>query len=144
MKKKDRIFWAVYIVAGMVMMAVGLKLDIEYYSTLLFAIGFSFMTNGLVRVVGNWYHMRPENREEYQEKLRRQQINLKDERKMQLRWRAGYIAWSVTVILCFVGGVCDEPVSEIYGTCGGAVWTGCPGIRGCNRNLQASVQEDVR
>ena len=88
---------------GMVMMAVGLKLDIEYYSTLLFAIGFSFMTNGLVRVVGNWYHMRPENREEYQEKLRRQQINLKDERKMQLRWRAGYIAWSVTVILCFVG-----------------------------------------
>ena len=37
MKKKDRIFWAVYIVAGMVMMAVGLKLDIEYYSTLLFA-----------------------------------------------------------------------------------------------------------
>ena len=59
MKKKDRIFWAVYIVAGMVMMAVGLKLDIEYYSTLLFAIGFSFMTNGL--------------------------------------------AWSVTVILCFVG-----------------------------------------
>ena len=85
MKKKDRIFWAVYIVAGMVMMAVGLKLDIEYYSTLLFAIGFSFMTNGLVRVVGNWYHMRPENREEYQEKLRRQQINLKDERKMQLR-----------------------------------------------------------
>lgn len=103
MKKKDRIFWAVYIVAGMVMMAVGLKLDIEYYSTLLFAIGFSFMTNGLVRVVGNWHHMRPENREEYQEKLRRQQINLKDERKMQLRWRAGYIAWSVTVILCFVG-----------------------------------------
>ena len=103
MKKKDRIFLAVYIVAGMVMMAVGLKLDIEYYSTLLFAIGFSFMTNGLVRVVGNWYHMRPENREEYQEKLRRQQINLKDERKMQLRWRAGYIAWSVTMILCFVG-----------------------------------------
>ena len=103
MKKKDRIFWAVYIVAGMVMMAVGLKLDIEYYSTLLFAIGLSFMTNGLVRVVGHWYHMRLENREEYQEKLRRQQINLKDERKMQLRWRAGYIAWSVTVILCFAG-----------------------------------------
>ena len=44
----------------------------------------------------------------------------------------------------FCGSVCDEPVSEIYGTCGGAVWTGCPGICGCNRNLQASVQEDVR
>ena len=26
MKKKDRIFWAVYIVAGMVMMAVGLNI----------------------------------------------------------------------------------------------------------------------
>ena len=103
MKKKDIIFWAVYIIGGIVMMAVGLKLDIEYYSTLLFAIGFSFVTNGLVRAAGNWYHMRPENREEYQEKLRQQQINLKDERKMQLRWRAGYIAWSVTVILCFVG-----------------------------------------
>ncbi|OUQ28416.1 hypothetical protein B5E77_03795 [Lachnoclostridium sp. An131] len=103
MKKKDKIFWAVYIMAGMVIMVVGLKLDIEYYSTLLFAVGFSFVSNGLVRIVGNWYHMRPENREKYQEKLHQQQINLKDERKMQLRWRAGYTAWAATMALCFVG-----------------------------------------
>lgn len=103
MKKKDRIFWMFYIMAGMVLMVVGLKLDIEYYSTLLFAIGFAFVSNGIVRVVGNWYHMRPENREKYQEKLHQQQINIKDERKIQLRHHAGYIAWAATMVLCFVG-----------------------------------------
>ena len=103
MKKKDRIFWVFYIMAGRVIMVVGLKLDIEYYSTLLFAVGFAFVSNGIVRVVGNWYHMRPENREKYQEKLHQQQINIKDERKIQLRHHAGYIAWAATMVLCFVG-----------------------------------------
>lgn len=42
MKKNDKISWAIYLMAGVVMIAVGLKLDIEYYSTLIFAIGVSF------------------------------------------------------------------------------------------------------
>ena len=103
MKKKDRIFWVFYIMAGMVIMVVGLKLDIEYYSTLLFAVGFAFVSNGNVRVVRNWYHMRPKKKKKYQEKLHQQQINIKDERKIQLRHHAGYIAWAATMVLCFVG-----------------------------------------
>ena len=103
MKKNDKIFWAIYLMAGVVMIAVGLKLDIEYYSTLIFAIGVSFAANAVARIAGHWYHMRPGNREKYEEKLRQQQINLKDERKIQLRWRAGYITWCWTLLLCFVG-----------------------------------------
>ena len=103
MKKNDKIFWAIYLMAGVVMIAVGLKLDIEYYSTLIFAIGVSFAANAVARIAGHWYHMRHKNREKYEEKLRQQQINLKDERKIQLRWRAGYITWCWTLLLCFVG-----------------------------------------
>ena len=59
MKKNDKIFWAIYLMAGVVMIAVGLKLDIEYYSTLIFAIGVSFAANAVARIAGHWYHMRP-------------------------------------------------------------------------------------
>ena len=103
MQKKDKVFWMIYILAGIVIMIIGINLKAEYYSTLLFAVGFAFVSNGIVRVVGNWYHMRPENREKYQEKLHQQQINIKDERKIQLRHHAGYIAWAATMVLCFVG-----------------------------------------
>lgn len=103
MQKRDKVFWMIYILAGIVIMIIGINLKAEYYSTLLFAVGFAFVSNGIVRVVGNWYHMRPENREKYQEKLHQQQINIKDERKIQLRHHAGYIAWAATMVLCFVG-----------------------------------------
>lgn len=103
MQKKDKVFWMIYILAGIVIMIIGINLKAEYYSTLLFALGFAFAFNGALQLIRSWYHMRPENREKYQEKLHQQQINIKDERKIQLRHHAGYIAWAATMILCFVG-----------------------------------------
>ena len=39
--------------------------------------------------------------EAYQKKVRQQEIDRKDERKVYLRNRAGYIAWAVTLSGCF-------------------------------------------
>ena len=43
-----------------------------------------------------------ENGEEYRKKVRQQEISLKDERKVPLRNRAGYISWAVTMVACFI------------------------------------------
>lgn len=103
MKKRDRMLLIVYIIIGAAAMLAGLLSDIGRYSSMLFAGGFAFSLSSFLQLVRYWYHMHPENREKYQEKLHQQQIDLKDERKVQLRHRAGYIAWAATIILCFAG-----------------------------------------
>lgn len=102
MKKADKITFAVDIVIGIGLMVTGLVLSVDYYSSLLFAMGFALTANILVQLARHYYNTRPENIEAYREKTRRQAIELKDERKVRLRNQAGYITWAGTMVLCFI------------------------------------------
>ena len=68
---------AIYIVIGIALVIIGVTIQVDYYSSMIFAMG-------------------------YRKKVRQQEINLKDERKVQLRNRAGYISWAVTMVACFI------------------------------------------
>lgn len=102
MKKGDKIILIIYIIVGIVLVTTGLIIHIDYYSTLIFAMGFSLICSSIVQFIRFYHNTKPENIEAYREKIRQQSINLKDERKVQLRDHAGYLTWKVTTMTCFI------------------------------------------
>lgn len=102
MKTGDKIILGIYIIIGIVLLVIGITVHIDYYSTLIFAMGFGLTFSSVMQLVRFYHNTRPETIDAYREKIHQQQINLKDERKIQLRNRAGYLTWAVTMILCFI------------------------------------------
>ena len=102
MKKSDKIMLAIYIVIGIALVIIGVTIQVDYYSSMIFAMGFAFIFSIIMQFVRHYHHTRPENVDAYRKKVRQQEINLKDERKVQLRNRAGYISWAVTMVACFI------------------------------------------
>lgn len=101
MKKSDKIVFAIYIVIGIVLIYIGLTVQMDYYSSVIFAMGFALALNSSLQLVRYYYNSRPENVEAYRKKIRQREIDLKDERKIQLRNRAGYLTWAITMVICF-------------------------------------------
>lgn len=88
MKKSDKITLGIFIISGIVLIIMGIRIRIDYYSTLIFACGVGMTASSVMQFLRFYHNTRPENIEAYEEKLHRQSINLKDERKIQLRNRA--------------------------------------------------------
>lgn len=126
MKKSDKITFGIYIILGIALIMIGIRIQIDYYSTLIFACGVGMTASSIVQLLRFYHNTRPENIEAYEEKLRRQSINLKDERKIQLRNRAGYLTWFIVMAGCFVGSFVAAVVhagSLIVGILAGAAVT---------------------
>lgn len=102
MKRSDRIILILYIIIGIVLVITGWTIQIDYYSSMIFAMGVGLICSSVWQFIRFYHNTRPENIEAYQEKLRQQTINLKDERKVQLRNRAGYITWTATMAICLI------------------------------------------
>ncbi|MBS6395969.1 MAG: hypothetical protein KH452_02275 [Clostridiales bacterium] len=103
MNKTNIVILTCYFVLGIVLTAVGWLTDIDYYSTLLFATGVALAANAAANVIREYRNTRPENREEYEKKRKEQAINLKDERKVYLRYKAAYRTMQVSILGCFFG-----------------------------------------
>lgn len=91
MKKSDKIILTVYVIFGIILLAIGIVLKIDYYSPMISAMGVGLSFSGIMQFIRLYRNTKPENIEAYREKLRQQAIDLKDERKIQLRNRAVYI-----------------------------------------------------
>ncbi len=103
MKKKDIITSCICIAIGIAMIIIGLTIDIEYYyASMFFSMGIAGTTASVVWLIKHIHNTKPENIEAYQEKVREQNINMKDERKNQIRHRSGYITWLITIIAFFI------------------------------------------
>ncbi len=103
MNRKNVLILGAYLILGVVLIAVGLKIDMDYYSTLIFATGFGMAANAAVNLIREYHRTRPENKAAYEQKRKEQMINLKDERKILLRYKAGYRTMQLSVLLCFFG-----------------------------------------
>ena len=102
MSKRTKIILAMDIAIGIALAVIGVAVPVDYYSTLLFSMGFALVLGSVWQLVKDYHHTRPENAEAYREKVRQQEIDLNDERKIQLRHRAGYRTWEITMVVCFV------------------------------------------
>ena len=103
MKKKDIIISCIQIAIGVTMIIIGITIDIEYYyANMIFSMGVGVTAATVSWLIKHIHDTRPENIAAYQEKVREQNINMKDERKNQIRHRAGYITWLITIIAFFI------------------------------------------
>lgn len=98
MQKSDKFILGIYIVIGIAMIIIGLVMNVDYYSSIIFGMGVGLATSSCIQFLRYYHNTRPENVDAYQKKLKEQQIELKDERKVQLRNRAGYLTWAITMI----------------------------------------------
>ena len=101
MKKSDKIILGIYIVIGIAMIIIGAVMNVDYYSSMIFAMGVGIATSSCIQFLRYYHNTRPGNVDAYQKKLKEQEIELRDERKVQLRNRAGYLTWAITMIGCF-------------------------------------------
>lgn len=101
MKKSDKIIFGIYIVIGIAMIIIGAVMNVDYYSSIIFAMGVGMTTSSCMQFFRYYHNTRPENVDAYQKRLKEQQIELRDERKVQLRNRAGYLTWAITMTGCF-------------------------------------------
>ena len=102
MNKREKWGVMVLFLIGCMLAAAGILLDVEYYSSLMVACGAAMSLNCLANWIRNYYHNRPENIEAYQKRKKQQNIDLKDERKIYIRYRSGYITWAVLMVVYFI------------------------------------------
>ena len=103
MNRKNVLILGAYLILGAILIVVGLKIDMDYYSTLIFATGFGMAVNAAANLIREYHRTRPENKADYEQKRKEQRINLKDERKVFLRYKAAYRTMQFSMLVCFFG-----------------------------------------
>ena len=69
MKQSEKITLSCYGIIGIALVIIGIKTEIEYYSPMIFALGFALVFGSGWRLFSYWHNTRPENIEKYEEKL---------------------------------------------------------------------------
>ena len=83
---------------GAVLLIAGLLLQMEYYSTLIFAVGVAILVSALTQQARLCYWTSPKHRTEYEARQQEAHIDRVDERKQYLRMRAGYVTYQIMTL----------------------------------------------
>ena len=83
------------ILAGVVFIAAGFLVKVDYNSTLLCSIGFGFIFSSAAGLVRIFYWSRPSRQAEYNARKEEWHINMIDERKQYIRAKSGQIAYQI-------------------------------------------------
>lgn len=105
MKKREKVVLSVYILCGIILVVVGFNIHSDYYSSCAIAVGIGVALSSIMQFIRNYFNTRPENIGAYQEKLRKQSVDLKDERLILLRYHAAYITLVISICLCLLLGI---------------------------------------
>ena len=99
---KERMPFIIDIAIGVVLIAVGLVMRVDYYDTMVLSAGFGLASAGLVHLLRVIYWQAPQRQEEYLARRQEAHINAVDERKQFLRMKAGHIAYQIMLVVLFV------------------------------------------
>ncbi|MGO5114757.1 hypothetical protein ACTQ33_06960 [Candidatus Avoscillospira sp. LCP25S3_F1] len=84
--------------AGILLIAVSFFVKSDYYSTMVFSMGFGVTTTSVAQLIRTTYWTNPKRREAYEAKQREAHINFVDERKQYLRMKAGHITYQIMTV----------------------------------------------
>lgn len=84
---------------GILLICAGLLIRFEYYSNLIFAMGFGISFSSFVQLLRIIYWQQPKRAGEYEAKKQEAYINAVDERKQYLRMQAGYITYQIMTLV---------------------------------------------
>lgn len=80
---------------GVVLIVIGLVVQIDYYSSMIFAAGCGMTFASAVHLGRLVYWQNPKREAEYAARKQEAHINLVDERKQYLRMKAGHITYQI-------------------------------------------------
>lgn len=83
------------ILAGVVFIAAGFLVKVDYNSTLLCSIGFGLIFSSAASLGRIFYWSRPSRQAEYNARKEEWHINMIDERKQYIRAKSGQIAYQI-------------------------------------------------
>lgn len=92
---KDKKPFIIDLAIGVVLIVIGLVVQIDYYSIMLFAMGCGLAFGSIAQIVRIIYWQNPKREAEYEEKKQEAHINSVDERKQYIRMKAGHITYQI-------------------------------------------------
>ena len=96
---KDKKIFMIEAVVGILLICAGLLIRFEYYSNLIFVMGFGISFSSFVQLLRIIYWQQPKRAGEYEAKKQEAYINAVDERKQYLRMQAGYISYQIMTLV---------------------------------------------
>lgn len=96
---KDKKIFMIEAAVGILLICAGLLIRFEYYSNLIFVMGFGISFSSFVQLLRIIYWQQPKRAGEYEAKKQEAYINAVDERKQYLRMQAGYITYQIMMLV---------------------------------------------
>lgn len=98
--KKDMLYSGLgFIVLGIVFLILYIVMDGEGVTANFAGFAGGFTTPGIIMVYKYFHWSKPENKAAYEERLKTERINAKDERKVLIRRISGHIMYTITIIM---------------------------------------------
>lgn len=92
---KNKKPFMIQFIIGIVLIGGGLILQVDYYSTMLFAMGCGLAFSAIVYTARIVYWQNPKRQAVYERKKQEAHINSIDERKQYLRMKAGHVTYQI-------------------------------------------------
>lgn len=89
-------------VAGVVIAVIGWNVDIDYYSSMIFACGFGFASAAVSQIIRIIYWTSPKRKQEFEKRKQEAHINAVDERRQHIREKTGYVTNQITAVSLFI------------------------------------------
>ena len=99
--KKNKTFIILF-TAGVIFMISGIILRADYYSILLFSVGFGLVFISVMNQLRRYYYQMPRNREKALAREHESHLEAVDERKIFLRERAGALTNQLLTLILLV------------------------------------------
>ena len=99
--KRNRTFTILF-TAGVIFMTSGIILQTDYYSTLLFSVGFALVFISVADQIRRLYYQMPRNQEKALAREQESHLETVDERKIFLREKAGALTNQLLTLILLV------------------------------------------
>jgi hypothetical protein len=102
MKKNTLYVGVTYLVVGILLILFGVLGPKVPFENFIWGMGGSCIGPGAVLIYKYLYWSKPENSSEYEKKLKLEEINRNDERKIMLRDKSGRITYIITLVILLI------------------------------------------
>lgn len=97
-KRIKRITLIIEAVVGVVIAVIGWNINIDYYSSLIFASGVGLASSAVSQIIRIIYWSSPKHEQEYEARKQEAHINAVDERRQHIREKTGYVTLQITAV----------------------------------------------
>lgn len=100
--KKNGVVALLLFICGIALIIMGLSIETLTHGSTIFGMGWGFIGGAVVTFYMYVYMLDPKNKSQYEEHLKKEKINLHDERKIMLREKSGRITYVIMFVVLII------------------------------------------